>query len=87
MGEWQSNYMTAGADMKAEVPDDLPEAAWHEVRRALRQSMGARSFDHWLKPVQLASFSSATGTVRLSVASSFMAGWSQLRSCRRFPKC
>ena len=61
--------------MKAEVPEDLPEAAWHEVRRSLRQSMGARSFDHWLKPVQLASFSSATGTVRLSVASSFMAGW------------
>jgi chromosomal replication initiator protein len=51
------------------------DSAWAEVRHALRQSMGARSFDHWLKPVQLLDSDPATGVVRLGVSSSFMAGW------------
>lgn len=51
------------------------EAAWHDVRQQLRRSMGARSFDHWLKPVAFGGFDAGTGTVQLSVSSSFMAGW------------
>ncbi len=51
------------------------ELSWQDVRRTLRQGMGARSFDHWLKPVQLSTFEPESGTVRLCVSSSFMASW------------
>ena len=64
-----------GGASLSDATSNLPEAAWGEVRRALRTSMGARSFDHWLKPVALAGHDVASGTVTLSVASSFMAGW------------
>jgi chromosomal replication initiator protein len=53
----------------------LPEMEWQQVRQALRQSLGARSFDHWLKPVALTGHDDASGTITLSVSSSFMANW------------
>ncbi len=53
----------------------LPEMEWQQVRQALRQSLGARSFDHWLKPVALTGHVAASGTIILSVSSSFMANW------------
>ncbi len=48
---------------------------WQSVRTKLRQSLGARSFDHWLKPVQLRGHDKPRGVVTLSVPSSYMAGW------------
>ena len=54
---------------------DALETAWQEIRRALRQSIGARSFDHWLKPVSLAGWKAEDGTIRLSLPSEFMASW------------
>ncbi len=59
-----------------EVTADQPiMQSWEAVRRSLRIGMGARSFDHWLKPVQLSDYDAETGTVNLCVSSSFMAGW------------
>ncbi len=58
------------------VPGDLLLAhQWQQIRTTLRQSIGARSFDHWLKPVTLAGYDAAHGAIRLSAPSDFVAGW------------
>lgn len=58
-------------------------AAWDDVRATLRQSVGARSFDHWLKPVQFAGYDAATGIVELAAQSSFMANWVESHQAER----
>jgi chromosomal replication initiator protein len=50
-------------------------AAWQDVRTSLRQSLGARSFDHWLKPVSLSGFSAEDAIIHLALPSEFMASW------------
>ena len=55
--------------------NDTLETAWQEIRKTLRQSVGARSFDHWLKPVSLAGWRAEDGVIRLSLPSEFMASW------------
>ncbi len=56
--------------------DENPLASvWEQVRQSLRKSVGARSFDHWLKPVRFAAFSPEDGCVRLTLPSEFMANW------------
>ena len=54
---------------------DALALAWDDIRKSLRQSIGARSFDHWLKPVALAGWLAEEGMVRLSLPSEFMASW------------
>lgn len=54
---------------------ELLEAAWDSIRQKLRQAIGARSFDHWLKPLTLGGFSADDGQVTLHVPSEFMASW------------
>ncbi len=51
------------------------EAAWEAVRTGLKRSIGARTFDGWLKPVTLIGFDDDSGTVRLAAPSDFMANW------------
>jgi chromosomal replication initiator protein len=51
------------------------ESDWQLVRDALRQSIGARSFDHWLKPIRLMGFCREDSAVRLALPSEFMASW------------
>lgn len=63
-------------------PESL-DACWIKVRASLRQSIGARSFDHWLKPIMLAGYSAEDATVRLALASEFMAGWVQSHHAER----
>ncbi|HMT44919.1 MAG TPA: chromosomal replication initiator protein DnaA [Chakrabartia sp.] len=46
---------------------------WPQVRALLRDSMGARSFDHWLRPVGFAAFED--GVVILAAPSTFTANW------------
>ncbi len=58
-------------------------AAWDDVRATLRQSIGARSFDHWLKPVQFAGFDAEAGIVELVAQSSFMANWVESHQIER----
>ena len=55
--------------------DDRLEQDWQTVRESLRKSIGARSFDHWLKPVSLVGFCPEDHTVRLTLPSEFMASW------------
>lgn len=63
-------------------PESL-DACWIKVRASLRQSIGARSFDHWLKPIMLAGYSAEDATVRLALASEFMANWVQSHHAER----
>lgn len=49
--------------------------AWDHVRSVLRQSVGARSFDHWLKPVALAGYCAIDRCISLTLPSEFMASW------------
>jgi chromosomal replication initiator protein len=51
------------------------ENDWQSVRESLRKSIGARSFDHWLKPIKLLGFCSEDNAVRLALPSEFMASW------------
>ncbi|WP_165799491.1 chromosomal replication initiator protein DnaA [Sphingomonas oleivorans] len=54
---------------------DPAEAAWEAIRASLRKSIGARTFDGWLKPLTLAAFDAEEGHVRLLAPSEFMASW------------
>jgi chromosomal replication initiator protein len=49
--------------------------AWANVRETLRKSMGARSFDQWLKPVALTRYCDSDRAIELSLPSEFMASW------------
>jgi chromosomal replication initiator protein len=51
------------------------EAAWQAIRNGLRRDLGARTFDHWLKPMKLIGFEEEAGQVRLELPSHFMADW------------
>src|SRR5687767_720268 len=51
------------------------EAMWEAIRTSLRKSIGARTFDGWLKPLALVGYDSADGTVTLTAPSDFMANW------------
>ncbi|MET0269865.1 MAG: DnaA N-terminal domain-containing protein, partial [Sphingomonas sp.] len=45
------------------------EAAWEAVRAGLKRSVGARTFDGWLKPVTLVGFEPDSATVTLAAPS------------------
>ncbi len=51
------------------------DAAWEAIRNGLRRDLGARTFDHWLKPMKFDGFDEASSTVRLELPSHFMADW------------
>lgn len=49
--------------------------AWTAVRAGLRRDCGARTFDHWLKPIRLGRYRVEDGAVELVLPSPFMARW------------
>lgn len=51
------------------------EEGWEAIRKTLRQSIGARSFDHWLKPVVLTGWCDRDRAIQLALPSEFMASW------------
>ncbi|MEQ1549092.1 MAG: DnaA N-terminal domain-containing protein, partial [Chakrabartia sp.] len=55
--------------------DDIFVVAWAAIRAGLRADIGARTFDHWLKPVDLIGYCDTDHVVRLSLPSEFMANW------------
>ncbi|WP_203234650.1 chromosomal replication initiator protein DnaA [Sphingomonas solaris] len=65
--------------MERDEHDDIApspfEAAWDAVRAGLKRTVGARTFDGWLKPVTLVGFDAEAATVRLAAPSDFMASW------------
>jgi chromosomal replication initiator protein len=58
-----------------DTADDLFGAAWAAIRAGLRSDLGTRTFDHWLKPVQLVGYCDVDNAVRLGLPSEFMASW------------
>ena len=48
---------------------------WPRVAEGLRRDLGARTFDHWLKPVRFADYCNLSGVVTLEAASRFSANW------------
>ena len=64
-----SGTAAVGADATALVH------GWTEVAAALRADLGARTFDHWLKPVRVGSLCEMTGTLTLLATSRFSATW------------
>jgi chromosomal replication initiator protein len=69
------DHMEDGVNSEPREGRAASEALWQDVRQGLRLSMGARSFDHWLKPVQFSGYDAASGVVRMVAGSSFMANW------------
>jgi chromosomal replication initiator protein len=55
--------------------EDLLATAWSAIRAGLRADIGARTFDHWLKPVELLGYCDVDHVVRLALPSEFMASW------------
>ena len=54
---------------------DLLITAWAAIRAGLRSDIGARTFDHWLKPVELVGYCDVDHAVQLALPSEFMASW------------
>ncbi|MGE3745401.1 MAG: chromosomal replication initiator protein DnaA [Sphingomonadaceae bacterium] len=69
--------MGIGHRLHDETTTDVftPEAAWAAVRAGLRKTIGARTFDGWLKPLVLTGFDQSSGEIRLTAPSGFMANW------------
>lgn len=63
-----SNRFEAGGE-------DLLTNAWAAIRAGLRSDIGARTFDHWLKPVELVGYCETDHAVLLALPSEFMASW------------
>ena len=63
-----------GAEGGAERPDPAV-AAWEAVGQGLRRSIGARTYDGWLKPLAFGGLDTDEGVVRLIAPSDFMATW------------
>jgi chromosomal replication initiator protein len=62
--------------------DDPIDLAWDSIRAGLRRDCGARTFDNWLKPAQLAGLDD-DGTIRIALPSAFMATWVETHYAER----
>lgn len=68
-----SSSMTVASARVGEA--DQFQVAWAAIRAGLRADVGTRTFDHWLKPVELVGYCDTDKAVRLSLPSDFMASW------------
>ncbi|MCJ7422112.1 chromosomal replication initiator protein DnaA [Sphingomicrobium astaxanthinifaciens] len=50
-------------------------AAWKSIRAGLRNDLGARTFDGWIKPAALGRFEPESGALDILMPSQFMADW------------
>src|SRR3546814_19798353 len=50
-------------------------ALWPRVAEGLRRDLGARTFDHWLKPVRFADYCTLSAVLTLETASRFSPHW------------
>jgi chromosomal replication initiator protein len=71
----QAFGMNERLDSEAMGEGFTAETVWAAIRAGLRKTVGARTFDGWLKPLTLTGFDQGSGEVRLSAPSSFMANW------------
>ncbi len=73
---------TIGTGMAGGHGDDPIDLAWESIRSGLRRDCGARTFDNWLKPAQLAGLDDE-GTIRIALPSAFMATWVETHYAER----
>lgn len=64
-------------------PEGDGAALWRRVAEGLRRDLGARTFDHWLGPVQFQHYCADSGVVTLLAPSSFAANWINDRFAER----
>ena len=69
--------MSSSLNIQSRAPSEADQfqVAWAAIRAGLRADVGARTFDHWLKPVELVGYNDTDQVVRLSLPSDFMASW------------
>lgn len=65
----------AVADGQFRDEDKDAAALWPQVADGLRRDLGARSFDHWLKPVRFHHYCDDSGVITLAAPTSFAANW------------
>ncbi len=70
----QTSLPATGGTPLMPAVDPLVDA-WESIRNGLRRDVGARTYDHWLKPVQLIDYDPEDGAVVLALSSRFMADW------------
>jgi chromosomal replication initiator protein len=78
--------MRAGCALEQDWTAELEspaEAAWRLIRDGLRRDCGARTFDHWLKPLHLEECDLDGGWVCLSLPSQFLANWVETHFAER----
>ncbi len=68
-------HLTALQNLADDSAIELLNTAWGAIRAGLRSDIGARTFDHWLKPVALVGYCGVDHTIRLALPSEFMASW------------
>lgn len=77
-GARQGVYLMAEPEIQGGGEDEGRKAlldAWTAVRAGLRRDCGARTFDHWLKPILLGQYRAEDRTVEMVLPSPFMARW------------
>lgn len=75
IGKAKAHVTRAGGSLTAaSAPDDVA-ALWPQVAEGLRRDLGARTFDHWLKPVTFDDYCAVSGVIALSAPTSFAANW------------
>lgn len=76
-GRGSFKRVSSSLSFNAVRPGDMDQLqiAWTAIRAGLRADVGARTFDHWLKPVELAGFCETDQAIRLTLPSDFMASW------------
>ena len=64
-----------GGKLTAAADADAVASLWPQVAEGLRRDLGARTFDHWLKPISFEDYCAVSGVVTLSAPTSFAANW------------
>ena len=72
-----------GASVSAGAGAPDAAALWPQVADGLRRDLGARTFDHWLRPVAFGDYCTTSGVITLAAPTSFAANWITERFAER----
>ena len=75
MNEGRADRQLSGQQPFEKHAGDPAAAAWDAIAAQLRRTIGARTFDGWLKPIGFGRYDHEDGTVHLIAPSDFMASW------------
>jgi len=85
-GGWESKKTNVSRDGDIlTTAGGVQDAAmlWPQVAEGLRRDLGARTFDHWLRPMAFDDFCSVSGVITLAAPTSFAANWITERFAER----